>query len=224
MANAGPNSNGSQFFITLVPTPHLDGKHSVFGELVVGTEVVDSIGKVETKKSGDRPVEDIVIETVNIIRKGSDAKKFDAVNAFTTGVEKAEEAEAEAEATRKVKLEEASQGFEVTDSGLRYLITNKNPNGTSPEANDVVSVHYTGYLLDGTKFDSSLDRDQPIKFPVGTGRVIPGWDEGIMLLKTGEKAELVIPSELAYGSRQTGPIPPNSILKFEVELLDIEKK
>lgn len=223
MANAGPNTNGSQFFITLVPTPHLNGKHTVFGELAAGEEVVDSIGKVETA-AADKPVEDVVIETVNIIRKGSEAKSFDAVEAFKNGLKEAEEAEKEAIAIREKQLEEASEGFEATDSGLRYKITEENSNGISPEAGDMVSVHYTGYLLDGTKFDSSIDRDQPIEFPVGTGRVIPGWDEGIMLLKTGEKATLVIPSELAYGSRQTGPIPPNSILKFEVELLDVEKK
>jgi len=91
---------------------------------------------------------------VNIIRKGSDAKDFDAVTAFTTGVEKAKLAKTEEEVARKAKLEGASEGFEVTDSGLRYLITQTNPSGTSPEAKDMVSVHYTGYLLDGTKFDS----------------------------------------------------------------------
>lgn len=224
MANAGPNTNGSQFFITLSQTPHLDGKHSVFGELVLGESVVDSIGAVETEKPGDRPVEDVVIETINILRKGSDAKDFDAAKAFKEGIKKAEEAEKEAQALKEKQLEEASAGFEETNSGLRYSITQENPTGTSPEAGDTVKVHYSGYLLDGTKFDSSLDRDQPIEFAVGTGRVIPGWDEGIMLLKTGEKAELVIPSELAYGPRQTGPIPPNSILKFEVELLEVEKK
>jgi peptidylprolyl isomerase len=208
MANAGPNTNGSQFFITLVPTPHLNGKHSVFGKLVVGEEVVDSIGKVETTPR-DKPVKDVVIETVNIIRKGGDAKSFDAVEAFKAGVKQAEEAMAKAAQERQAKLEEASEGFESTDSGLRYLITEENPGGDSPEAGDMVSVHYTGYLLDGTKFDSSIDRGEPIEFPIGTGRVIPGWDEGIMLLKTGEKAELIIPSELAYGARQTGPIPPN---------------
>ncbi|NEV93137.1 peptidylprolyl isomerase [Psychroflexus sp. YR1-1] len=223
MANAGPGTNGSQFFITLVPTPHLDGRHSVFGKVVVGEAVVDSIGKVETKKPGDRPVEDVVIETVNIIRKGSEAKAFDAVEAFKEGVKNAEEAKKEALALLEKKLEEASEGFEVTDSGLRYNITTENPGGVSPEAGDMVKVHYSGYLLDGTKFDSSLDRDEPIEFAVGTGRVIPGWDEGIMLLKTGEKAELVIPAELAYGARQVGPIPANSILKFEVELLEVDK-
>lgn len=224
MANAGPDTNGSQFFITLAPTPHLDLKHSVFGKLVVGEAVVDSIGKVETKKPGDRPVEDVVIETINILRKGGDAKDFDAVEAFKKGLKQAEEAEKEAQALREKQLKEASEGFDETDSGLRYNISTENPTGTSPAAGDMVKVHYSGYLLDGTKFDSSLDRGQPIEFAVGTGRVIPGWDEGIMLLKTGEKAEFVIPSELAYGPRQTGPIPPNSILKFEVELLEVNKK
>ncbi|MFO7743914.1 MAG: peptidylprolyl isomerase [Psychroflexus sp.] len=222
MANAGPNTNGSQFFITLAPTPHLDGKHSVFGKLVVGEKVVDSIGKTQTTP-GDKPAEDVVIETINILRKGSEAKDFDAVEAFKEGVKLAEEAEAEAYARREERLNEASKGFDVTESGLRYKIIEENPGGTAPEAGSLVKVHYTGYLLDGTKFDSSLDRDQPIEFPVGTGRVIPGWDEGIMLLKTGEKAELVIPSELAYGARKAGPIPANSILKFEVELLEVEK-
>lgn len=224
MANAGPNTNGSQFFITLAPTKHLDGRHSVFGNLVIGEAVVDSIGKVETKKPGDRPVEEVVIETVNIIRKGRDAKKFDAAEAFDEGVKKAEEAAVAEAKAKQAKLDEASEGFEETNSGLRYNITTENPTGTSPEAGAMVKVHYTGYLLDGTKFDSSIDRGEPIEFPVGTGRVIPGWDEGIMLLKTGEKAVLVIPSELAYGPRQTGPIPPNSILKFEVELIEVNKK
>ena len=221
MANAGPTTNGSQFFITLVPTPHLDQKHSVFGQLVEGEQVVDSIGKVETAVR-DKPVEDVVIETINIIRKGSEAKSFDAVEAFEEGRVLAAKAKEEAKAERAKLLEEVSEGFEATESGLRYKITEENSGGKSPEAGNTVKVHYTGYLLDGTKFDSSVDRGEPIEFPVGTGRVIPGWDEAIMLLKTGEKASLVIPSELAYGTRAAGPIPPNSILKFDVELIDVE--
>ena len=221
MANAGANTNGSQFFITLVPTPHLDGRHTVFGNVVVGEEVVDSIGKVETQKPGDRPVEDVVIETINILRKGSDAKNFDAVEAFNTGVEKAEQEAIAAAKARQEKFEKASEGFDETESGLRYKITEENPAGTAPSAGDMVKVHYTGYLLDGTVFDSSYKRNEPLEFPVGTGRVIPGWDEGIMLLKTGEKAELIIPSELAYGARANGPIPANSILRFEVELVEV---
>lgn len=221
MANAGPTTNGSQFFITLVPTTHLDQKHSVFGQLVVGDQVVDSIGKVETAVR-DKPVEDVVIETINIIRKGSEAKSFDAVEAFEEGRVLAAKAKEEAKAERAKLLEEVSEGFEATESGLRYKITEENPNGKSPDTGNTVKVHYTGYLLDGTKFDSSVDRGEPIEFPIGTGRVIPGWDEAIMLLKTGEKASLVIPSELAYGARAAGPIPPNSILKFDVELIDVE--
>lgn len=220
MANAGPKTNGSQFFITLAPTGHLDGMHSVFGKVVVDETVVDSIGKVETKKPGDRPVNDVVIETINILRKGKEAKSYDAVEAYKNGLEKAEENEKEAIAKREKELEDASKGFEETESGLRYSITKENPSGSSPKAGDVVKVHYSGSFLDGKVFDSSLE-GEPIEFPIGMGRVIPGWDEGIMLLKEGEKAELVIPSELAYGARQVGPIPANSVLKFEVELIEV---
>ena len=86
-----------------------------------------------------------------------------------------------------------------------------------------VSVHYSGFLLDGTKFDSSYDRGQPITFPIGQGRVIPGWDEGIALLKVGSKARFIIPPNLAYGERGAGGvIPPNATLIFEVELVDIK--
>ena len=89
------------------------------------------------------------------------------------------------------------------------------------KAHQNVSVHYSGYLLDGTKFDSSHDRGEPITFPIGQGRVIKGWDEGISLLKVGGKAKLIIPPDLGYGDRAIGPIPPGSILIFDVELVDI---
>ena len=99
----------------------------------------------------------------------------------------------------------------------------KKGSGDKPNPGDVVSVHYTGYLVDGTKFDSSLDRGEPIQFPLGQGRVIKGWDEGISLLNIGSKATFIIPPNLGYGSRAMGPIPANSILIFEVELVDIKK-
>ena len=90
-------------------------------------------------------------------------------------------------------------------------------------ASQFVSVHYTGYLEDGSIFDSSIDRGEPIAFPVGTGRVIAGWDEGIMLLNVGGKARLIIPSQLAYGEKGAGNIiPPNATLIFDVELLDVK--
>lgn len=110
---------------------------------------------------------------------------------------------------------------QTTESGLRYVITQPGE-GDYAKAGDQVSVHYSGTLLDGTKFDSSYDRGNPFGFVLGQGRVIMGWDEGIALLNKGAKATLYIPSTLAYGERATGSIPANSILKFDVELVDIQ--
>lgn len=220
MANAGPGTNGSQFFITLAPTPHLDGKHSVFGKVTKGQEIIDSIGTVETAEA-DKPKEDVVINKVNIIRKGSAAKDFDATSVFETKLNEIEEQHAEAAAELEKEMDKASEGFDKTDSGLRYLITEANESGQEVKAGDLISVHYSGQFLDGKVFDSSLDRGEPIEFNVGTGRVIPGWDEGLQLLKVGEKATFIIPSELAYGERGVGPIPPNTPLKFEVEIIDV---
>ena len=223
MANAGPGTNGSQFFITLKETPFLNNKHSVFGEIVSGQEIVDSIGSVKTAQR-DKPVEDVVMQEVNIIRKGDDAKSFDAPMVFKQELDKVEQKKEEEKAALEKELENLSEGYEKTDSGLRYKITETNEDGETPKRGQKVKVHYTGMLTDGTKFDSSIDRGKPITFPIGTGRVIPGWDEGLMLLKTGEKARLIIPSHLAYGERGAGGvIPPNATLIFDVELLSIEE-
>lgn len=111
--------------------------------------------------------------------------------------------------------------YDTTESGLKYRDI-KVGDGDSPEKRQLVSVHYTGTLPNGKKFDSSLDRGEPFTFPVGAGRVIKGWDEGVATMKVGGKRELVIPAALAYGDRGVpGVIPPNSTLIFEVELLDI---
>ena len=112
-------------------------------------------------------------------------------------------------------------GVIVTASGLQYKVITEGT-GAKPKADDVVKVHYTGKLIDGTVFDSSVQRGQPAEFPVG--QVIPGWTEALQLMSVGSKYELTIPSNLAYGERPAGPIPANSILIFEVELLDIVKK
>ena len=110
--------------------------------------------------------------------------------------------------------------FTVTASGLKYVDLAEG-SGTAAKAGDQVVVHYTGWLTDGTKFDSSLDRDEPFVFPLGNGQVIPGWDEGVAGMKPGGKRQLQIPSDLAYGARGAGGvIPPNATLVFEVELLD----
>jgi FKBP-type peptidyl-prolyl cis-trans isomerase len=110
----------------------------------------------------------------------------------------------------------------TTNSGLKY-IDQKEGSGEAAKAGDKVQVHYTGWLKDGTKFDSSRDRGRPFQFPLGAGRVIKGWDEGIAGLKVGGQRKLMIPPELAYGNRRVGTIPPNSELIFDVELIKIDK-
>lgn len=111
----------------------------------------------------------------------------------------------------------------TTASGLKYIEI-KEGSGESPKPGQTVVVHYTGTLEDGTKFDSSVDRGEPFKFPLGQGQVIPGWDEGIATMKPGGKRKLIIPPDLGYGASGTpgGPIPPNATLHFDVELLRVE--
>jgi peptidylprolyl isomerase len=108
-----------------------------------------------------------------------------------------------------------------TDTGLKYVILEKG-DGINPENGNVVTVHYSGYFEDGTKFDSSVERNEPYSFVVGNKQVIPGWDEGIRLLKKGGKVRLIIPPYLAYGSAEVGSIPPNSTITFDVELVEIK--
>jgi peptidylprolyl isomerase len=110
----------------------------------------------------------------------------------------------------------------TTPSGLKYVDETAG-DGASPKAGQTVTVHYTGTLLDGKKFDSSKDRNNPFQFTIGVGQVIKGWDEGVLSMKVGGKRRLIIPPELGYGSRGAGAvIPPNATLVFEVELLDVE--
>jgi|AntDeeMinimDraft_5_1070356.scaffolds.fasta_scaffold00669_3 peptidylprolyl isomerase len=233
MANSGPNTNGSQFYITLAPQKKLNGHYSVFGEIVKGQKVVDSIGEVKTE-TRDKPTKDVVMNEVNIIRKGGDAKNFDAVQTFKSEVKQREtelaEKKAKAEKARQAmaakidsQINDMAEGFKKTNSGLRYKITEKNKSGKKPVPGQQVKVHYTGKLPSGKVFDSSRKRGKPISFPIGTGKVIAGWDEGIQLLKTGEKARFIIPPSLGYGQRSVGPIPANSALIFDVELISVGK-
>jgi peptidylprolyl isomerase len=130
----------------------------------------------------------------------------------------------------KVSDVEKPKSFDVegkkinkTPSGLEYVIVKSNPSGTQATPGKTVSVHYTGYLVDGTIFDSSIPRGEPISFGLGQGQVIPGWDEGISLMKTGEKYRLIIPPSLGYGQNGAGGvIPPNATLLFDVELTDVK--
>lgn len=210
MANSGPNTNGSQFFITHIPTPWLDNKHTVFGNVVKGQEIVNSIAQ------GDN------IDSIEIIVVGDEAKGFNSIEAFRTFEGVREKRIIEEKKQKEAELEKLASGFEKTKSGLRYQIIQKG-NGKNAQKGKTVSVHYKGMLPNGQVFDSSYQRKQPIDFTLGIGQVISGWDEGIQLLKVGDKARFVIPSYLAYGSQGAGGvIPPDATLIFDVELMNVD--
>ena len=210
MANSGPGSNGSQFFITHVATPWLDDKHTIFGNVIEGQDVVDAIAQ------GD------ALESVEIIRVGDEAKKWNAIEAFVGLKGARNKRDASLKADAEAEMDKLAAGFEKTESGLRYQFIQRGE-GKKAANGKIVSVHYTGQLPDGKVFDSSYPRKKPIEFPLGEGNVIEGWDEGIALLRVGDKARFVIPSHLGYGSRGAGgSIPPNATLIFDVELMDVK--
>lgn len=214
MANAGPDTNGSQFFITLGATNHLNGKHAVFGKVVQGMNVVKAI------KPND------VIKKIEIIRVGEEASSFKADQAaFDRALEVIRKKEEQERKERRKAMEELIEkrypGTEKTASGLRYLVKKKGL-GDPPSAGKQIIAHYSGKLLENNRqFDSSYDRGEPIRFRVGTGQVIQGWDEALLAMKKGERRILIVPPELAYGSRGAADvIPPDAWLVFDVELIN----
>lgn len=254
MANSGPTTNGSQFFITHKETPFLDGRHTVFGEVMKGMDVVDSIANVQTSQvpQKDRPVVDVVMNTVEIIRNGKKARKFDAVQIMTDyfaaeeGRLAAEEKEKQArqEAFEKMlpgfiaELEETKKKAKELPSGLKILELMEGT-GEQPKIGQQVTVFYAGYLEDGTLFDSNNEEVakkfnsyddrrkqgggyEAMPMPYSPdARMIPGFKEGILTMKVGDKVRLFIPPHLGYGEQGGGPIPPNADLIFDVEVTGI---
>jgi peptidyl-prolyl cis-trans isomerase A (cyclophilin A) len=177
--------------------------------VIEGQDVVDAVTQTD------------VIDRVEILRVGAQAQEWNAIEAFRTFEGSRARRLAEAAEQREAELDKLSKGFEKTETGLRYQIIQKG-SGFKAEKGKNVEVHYKGQLTDGTVFDSSYKRNQPIGFALGMGQVIPGWDEGISLLQVGDKARFVIPSDLAYGaSGAGGVIPPHATLIFDVELVSI---
>jgi cyclophilin family peptidyl-prolyl cis-trans isomerase len=215
MANFGPNTNGSQFFITHKPTAWLDGKHTVFGKVINGLDIIDSIQQNDE------------IISIDIVRKGKLAKNFSPNEA----IEKARNAKIEMDklAIERHKKESIQFAIDMGEakavarkSGLKILHVSKGK-GKRVQQGDRIKVHYKGYFSNGEVFDTSYKRQRPFEFTIGIDRVIEGWTEGISLLNAGGKARLFIPYNLAYGAAGYGPIPEKSNLIFEVELIEIVK-
>ena len=226
MANSGPATNGSQFFITHKETPWLNGKHTIFGHVVSG---MDNVNKI---------VQDDIMTKITITRKGAAAKKFDAVKVLADDVKKEEAKKLEGQKVIKDKLAyfaATKAKATTTASGLKYVITQK---GTGVKGADGSNIyfHYAGYFEDGNLFDSSMssvakaygkyDANRDAQggykaFPFTVGKkdgMIPGFIEALDMMTDGEKAIFFLPSNLAYGEKGAGGvIPPNSTLVFEIE-------
>jgi peptidylprolyl isomerase len=216
MANAGPNTNGCQFFITLKETPWLDGVHSAFGRVVEGMEVVKKIVQ------GDK------IEKIEIIRVGSAAKAFKVDQARWNELASAalDAAKKRVEDKRAADLATIAKNWpdmKADQDGIYQKVVSTG-SGTVPAKGQTVQVSYKGSFLDGQVFDNSELHGGPIEFRVGMGEIIPGWDKVVATMKKGEKRLVVIPPELAYGERGAGGvIPANAFLVFEINLAGIKK-
>lgn len=250
MANSGPGTNGSQFFITEVPTPHLDGKHTVFGYVVKGIDVQDAISNVETAIA-DRPVNDVIINEIKIIRIGSKAKSFNAVKTwnemepklFILQEEKKRAAIAKMDSLARIEKEKNRNyrsKAKKLKSGVEIFHIVKG-DGIKPIEGDEIFFYYEGYLaLNGVLFGtnrkdiminydrySSEDENKgwydPSKMTYSSDmQLIQGFKEALMKMNVGDKVYVHIPSELGYGNKAMGNrIPANSDLEFIIELVDI---
>jgi peptidylprolyl isomerase len=244
MANPGLNSNGSQFFITEVANPSLDNVHTVFGELIIGLNIQDSISNVPVDKKY-KPLKDVVLKELNIIRKGKVAKQFDAPTVFKNhfaeverlAKENAEKAEAITKSSRE-KFDTQEAKATVLESGLKYFITEKGT-GEKLKQGDKALTHYAVYFEDGKLLETSkleiaealdavnekrkkADRYQPINVEITPDApVVAGLKEGIKQLSVGDKATVFIPYHLAYGEYGIRGIPGKTNLVFEVEIIEL---
>jgi peptidylprolyl isomerase len=216
MANAGPNTNGSQFFITLKEAPWLDGVHSAFGRVTEGMDVVKKIAQ------GDK------IDKIEIVRSGVAAKAFRVDQASWNALEE----KAAAAATKRVADKREADLATIAknwpdlkaDADGIFQRVLKAGSGALPASGSTVSVSYKGSFLDGKVFDASDLHGGAIEFRVGVGEIIPGWDKVVSSMRKGERRFIVLPPELAYGERGAGGvIQPNTFLAFELELVDIKK-
>ena len=215
MANAGPGTNGSQFFITHVATPWLDGKHTVFGRVVRGQEVVDAV------EQGDK------IESITIIRNGDAANAFKADQVTFDALMRnaGSAAAAKAKVQRDADIAEIEGKYPdavITQSGLRYIVQSKGT-GPKPATGSTALVNIKGMLLSGEVFSNTDLSGEPEELPVGQGRLLAGLEEAVSDMQTGENRLVIIPPELAYGEREvSNVIPANSFLILELELVGIK--
>lgn len=246
MANAGPNTNGSQFYISKVNRPELDNKHSIFGKIIDGFDVLDSILQVPTSKD-EKPLDSIIISNLNIIRIGKKAKNFNANKVFRQQfAKKQKEAKEENARIEKLKNETREKHLKQKEtattlaSGVRYFISEKG-NGEPLKIFSRAMAHYALFLEDGTLLNTSdlslaeaygivketkkaANKYVPIKADLSPDApMIAGFKEGLQQLNVGDKATLFIPYHLAYGEAGNSGIPPKTNLIFEVEILSLAK-
>ena len=245
MANSGPATNGSQFFITDAPTPHLDNKHSVFGKVVKGLKVVDAISNVKVSPGSNKPLEDVIILKLNIIRQGSDAKKFNNIETWNKELQllqekKLENIEKIKKTTEdvKTKLNDYKSRANKLSSGL-LIHTISSTKGIKPAKGSKVKLNYEGYFTDGKLFGTnvkSIDQKYgsydhrkdsqgaytPITMTLdNNAQMISGFKEGVFSMSLGDKIFLYLPSHIAYGEEGRGKIKPNTDLIFIVEMVEI---
>ncbi|GLB53834.1 peptidylprolyl isomerase [Neptunitalea chrysea] len=239
MANSGRNTNGSQFFITHKETPWLNGAHTIFGKVVKGEEIIDTIANVKVNPSNSKPIDSVIINHVEIIKNGRNAKKFKAAKVFDEYYKEKIKREEE----RKAKLAAQKKAATTTDSGLQLLFLNKSEDGEQPKQGSKVLVYYSGYLdrdgelvafasnIESVIKENNLDKKSPMPPKTdpaimdysSNANLIAGVKEALLQMKVGDKVRVFIPYYLGYGDRGAGRglIPPKSDLVFDLEIVSI---